>query len=203
MRIRALIFSLLFVGLAITALATHHSFTGYYDTARPVSVTGTIVKLDWVAPAVFVHLRAQDKATGKITTWAFEAEAFKYLERTFGLSKEMFKEGSTITIVGYATRGSADVSETVSDPELRARVRAETQAAIAQFEFADGKKIPIMNTPRITRIQIRAIRVIRGSFFFAYDLSSESLGSAIRHSASGIPSSLRTMFTPRTSDTIL
>jgi len=144
MRIRALIFLLLLVTPAATAF-THHSFAAYYDTQRPVSVTGTIVKVDWVDPAVFVHLKAEDKATGKITTWAFEAESHKYLEKAFGLSKEMLKEGSTITIVGYSTRRGADVSDTVANPELAARVRAETQAAIVQFEFADGKKIPIMN----------------------------------------------------------
>lgn len=151
MRTRTLIFALLLLGTAVTALA-HHSFAGYYDLGRPVFVTGTIVKVDWVAPAVFVHLKAEDKASGKITMWAFEAEAAKYLERTFGLSKEMFKEGSSITIAGYATRGSADVSETVADRELREQVRAETQAAIARFEFADGKKISILNTvPQIPK----------------------------------------------------
>src|SRR6188508_2772107 len=84
MRIRALIFLLLLVASAATAF-THHSFAAYYDMQRPVSVTGTIVEVDWVDPAVFVHLKAEDKATGKITTWAFEAESHKYLEKAFGL----------------------------------------------------------------------------------------------------------------------
>ena len=61
------------------------------------------------------------------------------------ISKEMLKEGSTITIVGYQTRRGADVSETVSNSELAARVRVETQAAIAQIEFADGRKIAVLN----------------------------------------------------------
>ena len=145
MKARALILTILLLGLAATSLA-HHSFAGYYDLNYPVFVTGTIVKLDWTEPAVFVHLKAKDKASGKSTTWAFEAESFKYLEKVLGLSKEMLKEGSSITIVGYATRRGADVSETVSDPELSARVRAETQAAIAQLEFTDGRKIPILST---------------------------------------------------------
>jgi len=144
MKIRALIFSLLLLGLADSA-AAHHSFVAYYDAQRPISVTGTIAKLDWAEPAVFVHLKAEDKATGKITTWAFESESFKYLEGAIKLSKEMLKEGSTITIVGYQTRRGADVSETVSNSELAARVRVETQAAIAQIEFADGRKIAVLN----------------------------------------------------------
>jgi len=37
----------------------------------------------------------------------------------------------------------------------------------------------------------------------SYDRISEYFGSAARHSASGTPSSFRTMFVPRTSDTVL
>jgi len=59
MKIRALIFSLLLLGLADTA-AAHHSFVAYYDVQRPISVTGTIAKLDWAEPAVFVHLKDEE-----------------------------------------------------------------------------------------------------------------------------------------------
>jgi hypothetical protein len=146
MKTRVLVLSLLMLGLAGTVLATHHSFAAYFDERSPVSVTGTVVKLDWVAPAVFVHLKAEDKATGKTTTWAFEAESFRYLERGFNLSKDMLKEGTVVTIVGFKLRPGADLSKTVADPELAARVRAESGAAIAQFEFADGRKIAILNS---------------------------------------------------------
>jgi hypothetical protein len=114
---------------------------------RPVSVTGTIVKVDWWIPPVFVHLKEEDKATGKITTWAFEAESHKYLEKAFGLSKEMLKEGSTITIVGYSTRRGADVSIRLRILSSPLGFERKTQAAIVQFEFADGKKIPILPRP--------------------------------------------------------
>jgi hypothetical protein len=146
MKTRVLILSLLMLGLAVALQARHHSFSAYFDLGSPISVTGTIVKLDWVAPAVFVHLKAEDKATGKSSTWAFEAESFKLLESAFKLSKDMLKEGTVVTIVGYKLKPGANLSETVADPELRARVKAETGAAIAQFEFADGRKIAILNT---------------------------------------------------------
>jgi hypothetical protein len=147
MRMKALVFSAFLFGCVATSLAVHHSFAPYYDGQHPFSITGTIVRVDWVAPAVFVHLKVEDKVTGKTTTWAFEAESFKHLEAAFKLSKDMFKEGSVITIVGFRTWPGADVSKTVADPELAARVRAESQAAIAQFEFADGKKVALVTLP--------------------------------------------------------
>jgi hypothetical protein len=144
MKAGVLIFSLLLPALVAAPLAAHHSLAPYYETNRLISVTGTIVKVDWVTPAVFVHLKVEDKATGKTTMWAFEGESFKYQERIVGLQKEMLKEGSMITILAFPGKQGADVSETVADKELAARVRAETQAAFVQFEFADGRKIPVI-----------------------------------------------------------
>jgi hypothetical protein len=144
MKTRVLIFSLLLLALVATPLVAHHSLLPYYDTNRLVSVTGTIVKVDWVRPATFVHLKVEDKATGKTTMWAFEGESFEYQERIVGLQKEMLKEGSMVTILAFPGKRGADVSETVTDKELAARVRAETQAAFVQFEFPDGRKIPVI-----------------------------------------------------------
>jgi hypothetical protein len=143
MKPKVVIFSLLLLAL-VAPLVAHHSLAPYYDTKRLISVTGTIVKVDWVKPAVFVHLKVEDKATGKTTMWAFEGESFVYQEKIVGLQKEMLKEGSMVTILAFPGKRGADVSETVADKELAARVRSETQAAFVQFEFADGRKIPVM-----------------------------------------------------------
>jgi hypothetical protein len=144
MKTRVLIFSLLLLALVAAPLVAHHSLAPYYYTNRLVTVTGTIVKVDWVQPATFVHLKVDDKATGKTTLWAFEGESFVYQERFVGLQKEMLKEGSVVTILAFPGKPGADVSETVADKELAARVRAATQAAFVQFEFADGRKIPVI-----------------------------------------------------------
>jgi hypothetical protein len=144
MKTRVLILALLLPALAATPLMAHHSLAPYYHTDRLISVTGTIVKVDWVQPATFVHLRVEDKATGKTTLWAFEGESFVYQERIAGLRKEMLKEGSTVTILAFPGKQGADVSETVADKELAARVRAEIQAAFVQFEFPDGRKVPVI-----------------------------------------------------------
>jgi hypothetical protein len=133
-----------------TAVASHHSWSAYFDKQQPLTVTGTIAKVDWVNPVIFVHVRANDPATGQLTTWAFEAIGVTSMTSQYGLSANMFKEGDRITVIGYRTRPGANLSETVADPELAARVRAETAASAAQFEFADGRKFPInQEVPRI------------------------------------------------------
>jgi len=151
MRHKVSVLVMLFIATALTALtalANHHAFSAYFDTQRPVRVTGTIVKVDWVNPAVFVHLRAADGASGQSTTWAFEGESSNSMARY--LSPSMLKAGDTVTVVGWMGIPGTNLSETVADPELAARVRAERAASIAQFEFADGRKVPIVtNVPDI------------------------------------------------------
>jgi hypothetical protein len=128
----------------VPALANHHSFSAYFDSQRPFSATGTIVKVDWVNPAVFVHLRVEAKATGQVTTWAFEGESVNAM-RGRGLSGDMFREGGQLTVIGWMARPGTDLSETVANPELAARVRAESAAYAAQFEFPDGRRFPVVS----------------------------------------------------------
>src|SRR6185436_4394148 len=107
---RDLILLALQLGLVAMPLVAHHSLVPYYDTNRLISITDTIVRVDWARPAAFVHLKVEDKATGKTTMWAFEGESGDYQERFVGLRKEMLKEGSTVTIIAYPGKRDTDVS---------------------------------------------------------------------------------------------
>jgi hypothetical protein len=151
MRIRALILSLALAASSVAALANHHAWSPYFDSQLPFVASGTIVKVDWVNPAFFLHLRVEDKAAGHVTVWAFEGESANYM-RSRGLSPDMFKEGAPLTVVGWMGKPGTNLSETVADPELAARVRAGRAASIAQFEFPDGRRFPVVGSvPQIPR----------------------------------------------------
>jgi hypothetical protein len=57
----------------------------------------------------------------------------------------MFKEGAGLTAIGFMGKPATNLSETVADPELAARVHAERAASIAQFEFPDGRRFPVVS----------------------------------------------------------
>src|SRR2546427_10463063 len=40
--------------VAVKPLAGHHSFDAEYDSKKPINVSGTVTKLDWVNPHAFV-----------------------------------------------------------------------------------------------------------------------------------------------------
>jgi hypothetical protein len=148
MRIRVLLFSIALAASTVAALASHHAWAPYFDSQRPFASTGTVVKVDWVNPVVFVHLRVEDQVTGQATVWALEGESVNAM-RSRGLSGDMFKVGDRLSVIGWMARPGANLSETVADPELAARVRAERAASVAQFEFPDGRRFPVVsNVPQ-------------------------------------------------------
>jgi hypothetical protein len=81
--------------LAIPALA-HHSVTAEFDTSKSFTVSGTITKLEWVNPHVYIYVDAKDDK-GNVTPYSFEGGPPGNLRRT-GILKTMFSVGDVVSI---------------------------------------------------------------------------------------------------------
>jgi len=55
--------------VAAVPVLGHHSVPGQFDVSKPVVLTGTIAKVDWINPHIYVHLSVKD-AKGGVATWA-------------------------------------------------------------------------------------------------------------------------------------
>jgi hypothetical protein len=94
------------MALLLTASASlaHHSVTGQFDPTRSVTLTGVIVKVDWINPHVYLFLdvTAQD---GTVETWSL-ASAPTAMMRRAGLTKESVQgaPGEVVTIQGIPAR---------------------------------------------------------------------------------------------------
>jgi len=102
-----------FVSLAALLLASpalaHHGFAGRYDEDHPVTVSGSVVELQFMNPHSFIIFEAKD-ASGKTERWQAELGSANLLARE-GWTRTMLKAGDHITIIGPQNKnGSADLN---------------------------------------------------------------------------------------------
>ena len=84
------------------AAFAHHSFQAEFDIGKPMTLKGTVAKVEWVNPHVYVHLDVKDDK-GVVNRWAFETLGPGRM-RAEGMSKQTFGIGKVVTLKGYAAR---------------------------------------------------------------------------------------------------
>jgi hypothetical protein len=92
-------FGLLLTGVPAWA---HHSFAAEYDSSQVLTLKGTISKVEWTNPHIYIYVDVKD-ADGKVSTWALEGYPPNTLKRT-GFTKDTLKIGDEITITAYKAK---------------------------------------------------------------------------------------------------
>jgi hypothetical protein len=75
----------------------HHSVTAEFDPKKSFTVTGTLKKLDWTNPHIYVWVEAKDE-NGQMVTYGIEAVPPGMLHRA-GVTRDAFKVGETVTVI--------------------------------------------------------------------------------------------------------
>ncbi|HLI84415.1 MAG TPA: DUF6152 family protein [Bryobacteraceae bacterium] len=91
----------------IAALSTgtayaHHAFAAEYDALKPVTLKGTLTKLDWINPHAWLFIDVKDDS-GKVTNWAIEFGSPNALLRR-GLRRTDFPNGIEVVVNGYRAK---------------------------------------------------------------------------------------------------
>ncbi len=88
--------------LAAAPLAAHHAFAAEFDASQPVTLKGTLTKMEWVNPHGWLYVDVKEP-DGKVVNWAIEAGAPNTLLKR-GLRKTDFPAGLEIVITGYRAK---------------------------------------------------------------------------------------------------
>jgi hypothetical protein len=91
--------------VAIAGAHGHHS-TAMYDTANPVTVNGTVKKVEWTNPHAFIYLEVKDEKTGKVTDWEVELMSLNHL-RSYGWTSKTVKVGDMVFATGSPAKSGA------------------------------------------------------------------------------------------------
>jgi hypothetical protein len=88
--------------LAGRPLVAHHSFAAEYDSTKPITLSGSVTKVEWMNPHVYFYIDVND-AAGKATNWAIEGGAPNTLYRA-GWRRDSVKFGDVVTVHGFLAR---------------------------------------------------------------------------------------------------
>ena len=90
------------VALSATIVRAHHSFAAEYDAKQPVTMSGTVTKVEWTNPHVRFYMNVKNEA-GAVTAWEFTMGAVNGLLRR-GWRMTMLKPDDVVTVDGYLAR---------------------------------------------------------------------------------------------------
>ncbi len=110
-----------FLLISLNAAFGHHSVDAEFDRSKPVSITGTVSKVEWTNPHIWVYVDVKDD-NGKIATWGFSGGPPGMLIRR-GITKDVLKIGDVISVEGFRAKDGS------------------TNAAAGNVRFPDGRQV--------------------------------------------------------------
>ena len=86
-------------------VAAHHAFSSEFDANQPITLKGTVSKVEWINPHSWIHVNVKD-AAGATTTWKIECGAPNQMLRR-GWNMNSLPVGTEIVVEGYRAKNGS------------------------------------------------------------------------------------------------
>ena len=105
---RATIIAAGLLTVAALPVAAHHSFAAEYDSTKPVTLHGAVVRVEWTNPHARFYVEVKD-TDGKASTWNLELASPNVLVRQ-GWTRQSLKIGDEITVTGSMAKDGSKMA---------------------------------------------------------------------------------------------
>ncbi len=82
-------------------LLAHHSFSAEFDGSKPVTLKGTVTKVEWTNPHARFYVEVTDE--NGVTLWDLELGSPNALSRN-GWTRRTLSKGDVVTVQGYQAK---------------------------------------------------------------------------------------------------
>jgi len=93
--------------LASVPAIAHHSFAAEFDAAKPIKLTGSVTKVEWMNPHTYFYIDVKDEK-GAVTNWGLEMGSPNGLMRQ-GWTRNSMKIGDQVSVEGSAAKDGSNI----------------------------------------------------------------------------------------------
>ena len=94
--------------LGVRFAVAHHAFAAEFDANQPITLRGTITRVEWINPHAWFHMDVEGEG-GSVESWMIEAGSPNTLVRR-GMNRDSIPPGTEVVVFGYRHRNGSNAA---------------------------------------------------------------------------------------------